>query len=202
MTPEEEQEHDKFTAALRGETGDPGAADRLGKTLRQRRAQALAGRDEAQQMRVWKAIESKLPPAGVARSSRTAWDRLRFAQAAALVAVGIGAGWFLRPAIVMPDAESRLEFSYGDLERPRGSLVEKTVTAANPADAMRRLTDALISDAVAFELYSVSGTDDRRVLFALPANAAHSAAALAALGIDVPPGETLSLTFTGSASPR
>jgi len=202
MTPEEEQEHDKFSAALRGETEDSGAAGRLGRILRKRRAQALAGRDEAQQMRVWKAIESKLPPAGEARSRRTAWDRLRFAQAAALVAVGIGAGWFLRPAVVTPYAQSRLEFSYGDLERPRGSLVEKTVADANPADAVRRLTDALIADAVPFELYSVAGTGDRRVLFSLPANAVHSASALAALGIEAPPVETLSLTFAGSAAPR
>jgi hypothetical protein len=202
MTPEEEQEHDKFAAALRGEAADSAAAGRLGETLRKRRAQALAGRDEAQQMRVWKAIESKLPPAGAARSSRTAWDRLRFAQAAALVAVGIGAGWFLRPGGVTPEAQSRLEFSYGDLERPRGSLVEKTVAGAVPADAVRQLTDALIADAVPFELYSVAGSDDRRVLFTLPANAAHSASALAALGIELPSGETMSLTFTRSAPPH
>ena len=192
MTPEEDQDLDKFAAALRGEGEETGAAARLGKTLRKRRAQALSSRDEAAQMRTWKAIDSKLPPA-----TRTAWDRMRFAQAAALVAVGIGAGWFLRPDASAPLSESRLEFAYGDFETPRGGLIEKSVPASAPAQSLRTLTDALIADTIPFELYSVAA--GRRVLFAVPADAgSRTAQVLAQLGVEAPAGETLSLTFAGT----
>ena len=198
LTPEEERELDEFTAALHGESPRAGAAGRLGDILRKRRAQALASRDEPAQMRVWKAIDSKLPPVSQTRASPSAWDRLRFAQAAALVVVGIGAGWLLRPGLTPQVAESRLEFSYGDLEKPRGGIMEKSVGAPDPTAAVRRLTDALIADAAPFELYSVGG-DTRRVLFAAPAAGSHGADVMRGFGIVAPAGETLALTITRTA---
>jgi hypothetical protein len=197
MTPEEDRELDDFVAALRGEAGKTGAAGRLGETLRNRRRQALGNRDESAQMRAWRAIESKLPPAARPRATHGTWERMRLAQAAALVAVGIGTGWFLRPSMQTPMTESRLEFAYGDFERPRGSLIEKTIPAAAPAESLRALTDALIADTIPFELYSVAG--GHRVLFAVPADAnSRAARVLAQLGVETTAGETLSLTFAGA----
>jgi hypothetical protein len=204
MTPEEEErELEKFTAALHGDGGQNSAAAKLGEKLRRRRAEALAGRDETGEMRVWKAIDTKLGPAPQARPARTFEQRMRFAQAAGLFAIGIAAGWFLRPTEGTRLTDSQLEFSYGDFERPRGSLSEKIVSSATPADSLRSLTDALIGDAVPFELYSLGGSDDRRLLFTVPpGDAPRTSQVLRELKVDFAPGQTLSLTFAGASPAR
>ena len=97
MTPEEEREAERFEAALRGEREAGSAAHRLGEMLRRRQSEALARRDEAAQMRVWKAIDAGVS-AGTRGSSPGFMQRMRYAQAAGLLAFGIAAGWFMRPA--------------------------------------------------------------------------------------------------------
>lgn len=186
-------EFDEDPRALRGEV-DAGHETRLGERLRARHREALAARDVRIERRTWYAIEARL---GATARPRTHWGAGGWARAAALVGIGIAAGWLLRPAPDIRAPASRLEFAYGDLERPRGGYGELRVHAADPVSAASSIGAALIADGVPFEIYSLGEGDARRLLFAWPdAEVPHAAAALRAMGLSPVPGSTYSLTLS------
>lgn len=188
-----EEEDDRFAGALRGESADPALGRRLGELLRDKQKRASEADDEITRRRVWQQIASHIGN----ESARVGWSRrAALAQAAVFAIVGIALGYFLGSPSPPTATESQLEFAFGDLEVPRGSVDETSIAVADPLEALRPLTEALIADRIAFEIYSVGGGADRRVLFTLPRSIPlATGAALHTLNIAAEPGSSKAITF-------
>jgi len=195
-----EEEDERFAGSLRGEsTGHP-LGRRLGELLRERHERASRDDDEIARRRVWQLIAARIGKETPGAQGKAWVRRAAFAQAAVVAVAGIALGYFLASS-VPTTPESRLEFSYGDLEVSRGMLSEAEVVVADPLEAMRPLTEALIGDRIAFEVYSVDGGADRRVLITLPASIPPATeAAFRALNLTPLPGASTAITLRSSSS--
>jgi hypothetical protein len=186
-------DEERFEDALRGASADPPLAWRLGEALRTQHRTALERMDQLAKQRVWNELARRINASG----TRYTFHAAGFAKAAAFVFIGLATGWFVGRTGGPGVSETGLEFSYGDLERSRGDMLERTVAVPRPMDAMRALTEAFIHDSVAFEVYSLPARGDRRVVFMLAAAVPpESARALEALGIASQAGAMHAVTFT------
>lgn len=202
---------DDFIDALKGAPSansvEQGAAGhtltrRLGEWLRARHRRALTQMDDLSLQRTWSQIETRIRAADV-QSIGGRFSRMRlvssYGAAAALACVALGAVLGQLVLQRAPDwpQPSRLEFEFGELERSRGSQDSATVTVPDEAAAVRAITAALIHDAIAFELYSRAGSNDRLLLLVLPEPVPQtSGAVLQEWGAPLHPGRLLALTIT------
>lgn len=198
MTTEPDDEWQASEARLRGNRDEDHPESRLGRLLKARHAAALEQDDQVARSRVWHRIASTISagtaqPAHLAkRSASTRW-----AQAAALVGVGLLAGWFART----PVDQSRVEFTFGEFERSRGGTREIAVERVAPREVMHTLTSLLIVQNVPFELYSTNDPRRYRIVFSIPEHPSEELAAmLGDLNAAGHAGESISLTLEPDAS--